>query len=755
VPGKLYDKFRSLYPDSVYPSFPGIKKNNFGQSNGVWEKTAAFAFFLPGEQPSVLNQDVGVRIHGSSSRRWPRKSLRIYARGEYGASSLDHSFFPNLAQQEFDRIVLHNAGNDEYRCNMRDAVAQSIVRPMNILSIEYRPAMTFLNGEFYGINNIREIYGRHFFNRRFQIPQESFEAYKNGRLEAGDSGLSDMLAQYVANNSLISNEKFLVFASMLDPLSMTELFVSNIYLYNKDWLPNNTYLWRSKDIGILGDTIFRYAAIDMDKSMPVISDTVAASYNYLDDILNVSQNGQEPLAWFRAAMNNGAYRNDFITRFADVMNTFFLPERCLAIVSEFKSSFSNDFQEHIDRWQRPSSYENWEENVAYLDTFLVHRTEHQRNHIVEVFDLEGQMTVHLDVSHIDHGFIHINTIDINANTVGVPEVPAPWSGVYFKGLPITIEAIPYEGFMFSHWEGDTESEEASFSQVYDADSIRFKAFFIPDTLIPASIIHYWHFNDLDGVLETILPDSTILTGADLSYQGTGPGTIDRVEEGSQINAQLSVPAGSGLRVRNPSDNRELVLKVPTQGYSDVHFSYVTKRTTNGAETQNVEYRMNENGPWKDVGTHIAVLNFQLISYDLSDIEEVQDNESLSIRVRFSGPSATGNEGNNRFDNILISGRPIPFVDGPEGCNALAGTICIFPNPVRSRAHLSVGVKKTGVYTLEFYSSQGAKLETLYQGNILAELPMRFHHDVNSYPAGLYHYRLSSSSEVLTKKVVIE
>ena len=754
VPGYIYDQYRISYPDSVWQNYPRIRSNNFGQRGQEWERKAAFTFFVPGEEEAILEQTVGVRMHGAASRRGPRKSLRIYARNEYGEDDLDYPFFSTLEEESYKRLILHNGGNDEFICNMRDAVSQSIARPMDILTIDYTPAITFLNGEFYGVNNIREFYGHDMFEYRFGIPEDSFEALKRGRLEAGDSLLYNMLEDFVANNSLESDEQFQVFASMLDPISMRELFVANIYLGNIDWLPNNTYLWRSTDIAIFGDTLFRFSLIDLDKSMGFLTGVESISDNRLDFILNVQDNGREQLDWFRAAIENETFKTNFINRFADVMNTYFLPERCRDIVSSFIEAYTPDYQEHLDRWSRPGTMENWEANTNVLDTFLLMRTAFQREHLQEVFELEGQMEVHLEVSDMDHGFIRINTIGINSETVGVPEEFSPWAGVYFKGLPIELEAIPYEGYMFSHWEGDTDALEAAFTAAYSLDSIGFKAFFITDTVTPLTPIHYWNFNSLSEPFNTVLPDSTLIGNAELSYPGNGEGFMDLVGEGSQTNLYFDSPAGEALRVRNPSNSRELLLKVPATGYTDIQFSYVTKRTINGAEIQQVEYQLEEDGPWTILGSNDVILNFELISYDLSDIPGVEDNDDFVIRILFSGESADGEEGNNRFDNIAVFGSPAPLVNNLSEHQSQEESISLFPNPADASSTLTIQVNEGGIFRIDLYSVLGEKIEEVFEGYIPSNVAWRIEHDLRDHPDGFYFYRVLSRDDVWTREVVL-
>ena len=55
------------------------------------------------------------------------------------------------------------------------------------------------------------------------------------------------------------------------------------------------------------------------------------------------------------------------------------------------------------------------------------------------------------------GHIRINSIDITTDTPGVMDTEK-WSGTYFKGVPISLSAIPNPGFQFAGWEGIDQSD---------------------------------------------------------------------------------------------------------------------------------------------------------------------------------------------------------------------------------------------------------------------------------------------------------
>lgn len=106
----------------------------------------------------------------------------------------------------------------------------------------------------------------------------------------------------------------------------------------------------------------------------------------------------------------------------------------------------------IQRWNRPAeSVDVWLENVELVREFARIRPDLQRDQIVEYFGLSGVSEVTTKMNSA-YGYISINGIDIIEETKGV-KTPNFWSGIYFQGIPITLRAVPKEGYQFSHWEG--------------------------------------------------------------------------------------------------------------------------------------------------------------------------------------------------------------------------------------------------------------------------------------------------------------
>ena len=192
---------------------------------------------------------------------------------------------------------------------------------------------------------------------------------------------------------------------------------------------------------------------------------------------------------------------------------------------------------------------------------------------------------------------------------------------------------------------------------------------IPSTAITVNpnsvLVHYWNFNSTSGTLSSVSPDySLIPSSASIDYIGSGAGYLDSFSPGYDINARNNDVAGSGIRARNPSDTRSLLLTLPTTGYNSIVVQFATAATSSGATTQNYSYTIDGTN---FITTGLTTTSFNpsldptssLVTLDFSAINGVNNNPNFKVKIDFAGTNASGISGNNRFDNVTLVGVPVP------------------------------------------------------------------------------------------------
>lgn len=646
---------------------------NYNRRGREFEYESNIEFFEPNSNFSAFNIRTGIRNNGKCGRALPIKSLRLYFRAEYGEEKLNYDIFNN-GVDDYKRIILRNGGDDQFDTYMKDPLVHQICEPLSFEKQEYRPAILFLNGEYWGIHNIRERHDDEYIEQIFGINKDSVyiveepidEALNNG--EIGASEFSS-LHNFIIDNDISDSSNYEYVKSKMDINNFIDYSLANIYFGNTDWGDRNVRAWRTKNENInLGvkefDAKWRWMMHDVDDSFGIQIDD--SNYVYINVFPFLS-------SWYSINVsnfiNNAEFAKNFSNRFCDILNSAFKPERTITIIDSLKHNIESSIPEHSNRWKAPfgiSSLQKWNQDIDLMKNFVLNRDSIQREQIKDYFQLDSSFVLNVDVSDSIHGYVKVNTIDINANTAGVFSPVYPWVGKYFKNLSIDLIAKPNYGWIFSHWEGAVNGISDSVNVAFNADSIYIKAVFTPDTTIfPDSlVIHYWHFNDLpSGELTQVNSDSSKIGLGHIEYTGVSNGYMDVVNDGSELNLHFNEIEGSGLRVRNPSDNRFLEFSLPTYGYENINFKYDIKRTNNGAQKQVLQYSTNNGVTWNNTFDTLYIFDtYQSVRFSFASDSLVNNNPNFKIRILFTGLNSDANSGNNRFDNVALYGKPIDCED---------------------------------------------------------------------------------------------
>ncbi|WP_076026754.1 CotH kinase family protein, partial [Cnuella takakiae] len=674
--GADFEKWRTLNPTATpnggTPANYNTKETEF---------PASFELFLANATTLQLQTNVGLTGNGGYSRRYGQKALRIYFRKSYGASDLNYKIFTDLPYTNYERLVLSNAGQDMPTAHMRDMVAQACVKHLNVGTQHQQPAVAFVNGEFWGLYNIRQRYDDNHFKQIWGIDPDSLDLiYNRSEVKYGTSTAILNLRSFFTANDLSVTENYQKVQTMMDIDNFIDYQLAEIFLGNRDWPANNTYCYRKRVPFTPGappgqDGRFRWALNDMDHTFGLYS-SGWVGYNMLAWATGSSTDGN-PSAWatdmLRKLLTNTEFRNKFITRYADLLNTTFLPVNINRVTNSYRDLLSPHIVEHIQRWRNPASATSWNTLVNNMIKYADQRPSYARQHIRSQFSLNTEQQLTINVSDTAQGFTSVNTIDITPVVTGIPQNTYPWTGSYYQEVPVTLVAKPKPGYSFVGWAGDSTSTKDTLKVTLDRAK-SFTAIFQSKSVTESGkVITYWHFNTLPSTSTIAAADAdTSLTGRSvITYPGTGAGYMDRTT-GSAVNAQFNQPLGYSLRVRNPASTRYLLMSTPTTGYKNIILKYATVRTTSGAEYQRILYTndvTNANVEWKLKADSIVVPSpdtapYGLQSFDFSTDANTANNAKFAIKIEFFGNNAAGTSGNNRFDNMTISGVALNSQDFP-------------------------------------------------------------------------------------------
>ena len=280
---------------------------NASMKGKEWERPCNVQYFDE-EGNLVLSQDGGIRLFGGSSRGLSQKSLKIYARksSDFGTTKYDgagkfkYALFgedrkkaDGSVMDGYDSFILRNGGNDSLLTPteatratfIRDGIANVIAGKAapELMNMNYKPVVVFLNGEYYGLLNMREHENDNTIRNNYDIADEDkdnicvisseldtgrgkryqgtwfyyvLDDGPEGELEAFESLLADIKAGKLSYEEV---------AAKIDVDSFMKYCAVNLFLCNNDWPHNNLKVWRycGEGTGDL-DGRWRFVFKDMD-----------------------------------------------------------------------------------------------------------------------------------------------------------------------------------------------------------------------------------------------------------------------------------------------------------------------------------------------------------------------------------------------------------------------------------------------------------------------------------------------------------
>ena len=493
--GKIFTDYTNSHPGEI---LTGHTPANYTQRGGAWEPRAHFEYFEPGGSTGFA-QNVLVDIQGQSSRSFREKSLGIKARrAAPPTDAIAYNLWPGLADRagraltEFPNLRLANSGNDWNETMFRDSLCHRLTAPTRVDTLAYRPVIVFLDGEYWGIHNAREQLDPGFFENHYGVPRdevvlcESIGTLVDGR--PGDEQHFLNLRVFMETNDVTNPANYAWINTQMDVQNFIAYQASEIYIANADWPHNNIRFWRRRtpqfetNAPYGHDGRWRWAMFDTDLSYGH-SWSGGYSENSLSYALNPTGRPGLDAPWstviFRRLMTNPRFRAEYINTMADLLNSVFAETRAVATVSQMQAALVESMPEHIRRWRTMGdSMNSWSNNVRVMRTFASQRSIYCRQHMIKELGLGGYAPLTLNVSHPNRGRLRINTLIVDANTPGVTNgVAYPWRGIYFRGVPVELEAMPQPGYSFAGWSNRTDLGLQTTITVNLTDAVTYTALF--------------------------------------------------------------------------------------------------------------------------------------------------------------------------------------------------------------------------------------------------------------------------------------
>ena len=434
-------------------------ENLFG-ANGIfdnwwtdWVKPAYAVLLDTGQTHPLIHQTkTALRMDGGAggSRSHPQHSFRLsFTHGAFGDKPISFPLLPDRPNRaQYSDIYLRNGSNQYLNLPYKDA---SQVRMMSEGSANYyasyRPVSVYINGAYFGLYELREKFNQEYFEQHDNATRDSIELlslsyWYNLVLRAVEGDVDNFWSDYSNFNALDpSSPTYWQDADQyFDLKHYTDYIIAESWMGNVDWPGNNIKIYRSD----ASQKRWRFALIDLELSMQPNGWTNCTD-NHIAYMMGQSEDNPYINIW-KQSIENLAYRNYFINRFADQMNTSYRQEQLLATEQAFYESMLPEMPLQFARWGDPNNIAGqmatFEENHQIFQEQLLCRSTFVFNQLRLQFNLTKKVQVNLAVEPAEAGEIQLNTIQPTSY---------PWSGTYFDGVPIQMEPVAKPGYVFSHW----------------------------------------------------------------------------------------------------------------------------------------------------------------------------------------------------------------------------------------------------------------------------------------------------------------
>jgi len=741
-PDNLFDDEIGIYVIGTN-GIPGYCTDKPMNVNQDWERPINVEIYDTSGMVE-LNQLAGVKIFGGCSRtRYPQKSLSLFARAQYGKGSFDCQLFKDKPIYSFESFILRNSADDCRYTMFKDAMGQAILEGMDIDRQAYRPAVVFINGQYWGIHNIREKLNEHYVVENFNLDLNEVNLLTRNpenewNVEYGSAGHYNVMISYVQLHDMLGDEDYEYVSSKMDLQNYIDYQIAEIYLSANDWPSNNIKFWRATSGP---QDRWRWIIYDLDNCFFYIErntlELATDPWCYC-----IWPNPPWSTLLFRRLLINERFRNEFIQRYAWHMNTTFLPDRIYHFIDSMKANIEPEIPRHIERWGGQTvpepehwigptfnSIEEWEGHIDGMKWFVSERRPHATQHVLDYFGIEGMVSVSIVNEQPEAGKIKIT---------GYPMAGTFHIGEYFMNIPLEIKAIPVLGYKFSHWD---YSVAASGSETKRLSSPVLKL--LPEENF-SLVAHFESEVELDPVL--VINEINYHSGEE-----ENPG--DWVELYNRKNAIIDL---SGWTFKDESDDH--VFTFPDgQEIGPNEYLVICEDIS--------AFRL----IFEDVNNAIGDLGFglsnggediRLYATDNILIDAVPYDDEAPWPTEPDGMGPTLELTDPSLNNDLAENWKASYAIGTPGRQNFSNSIekhlisQNYPNPCQSSTTIFVSLLDAGFLNIQLHDIFGRHIST-FLNEYREKSTYQFSFDTSYLPTGIYFYTMVVDNQLIdTKKMVV-
>lgn len=483
-------------------SLTSSSKHLFHEKNGIYiypnyknhkEVPAHIQIFNPSTNNVETSQDIGLCISHETNPDYIIKSFELV--------------FQNKKQ------ILRNGAEDFAYTNIRNSVMHQLSEHLCVDARKTKPAVVFLNGEFWGVYHLQEALDDNYFLQHYNIPKEKLLVIETGNVgkhsDSSDWGqviygdnkdlkFYQEMIKFIYDKDLSKKENYSYFCDrFMDINSFMDYIIAQIFSSNNFGF-EKSMIWKSKtkEEDQFLDGKFRFALNHFDTGMN------NWSWSIHDTIGILLADNKEDVSFatllFSRLIKNNEFKKEFVNRSMTYFSTIYAPETVNKTIEEMSNILKPGMYEHNKRWSvQKQEYDSTEFYDINLETLLEFAP---ARHKLLLSNEPGSYSQKFGLS------LPVPVwIETNPNMGTVVQSAGEFKerrnkAYYFSDYPVTFSANPKEGFQFSHFLIDGKKVYTNEITVTPREGMVIKAEFIHTSAqsvepVPLDIPKPFYFDD--------------------------------------------------------------------------------------------------------------------------------------------------------------------------------------------------------------------------------------------------------------------
>lgn len=415
--------------------------------NRDWDRSANMQL-LSKDGESLFQQDVNIARFGGWSRSWAPFNFKLKAQKQYeGNNYLEYPFFTdNKPYLKHKVLQVRNGGNDIY-CRIKDASLHNIILTSGFYLdvLDYQPVHCYINGQYYGMQNLREPSNKHYGLADYGIDTDEMDAMEiTGGIYVKAGSNSSFWQWYNLSNSAYDDAYYQQICDLVDVDEFANYMAAEAYLGGDDWPGNNCK-------GFKGfDGKFHIVFFDVDQA-----------FRYDRGSLDRIGSAGEPLMQiFKNMLNNDTFRKQFIDSFCLFGGSVMEPTRCHAIIDRMSAEMDAALALEGRSTSPTADYMKQVITTTRQETMINSLRDWSYVQLSGVREYKVKLS-----SNIEAGKLRVN---------GLPVPTNQFEGTLFD--PIVVTAAVPEGYTFKGWRKENgtwllkDNPTFDFSVLTDAEA---------------------------------------------------------------------------------------------------------------------------------------------------------------------------------------------------------------------------------------------------------------------------------------------